>query len=292
MRKRIILYGGLGNQMFQYSLFLYLKSIHGQEILLDQTFINKFKIHNGFVLPKIININLNYVVENRKFVFLYRIILYLLRKTKKVVTDRNLEDDIDNFEKGIIRLIKTRPIVYFGYFQSYQIVERVKEELFKNLNLNDSILNEYRERINNCQSISIHVRRGDYFSNKLERIYGNICNDLYYKKAISVIKNRVENPFYFVFTDDLEWVKHNMTNILGLNYEIVSNNYTNVDYIELSYMSLCKHNIISNSTFSWWGAYLNLNTDKIVIAPSKWTNIENRSKNILPPNWITINSEK
>ena len=122
--------------------------------------------------------------------------------------------------------------------------------------------------IESCpQSASIHIRRGDYFSPKNVSVYG-VCTEDYYHKAIGLIKNKELKVRFFVFTDDIEWVKEHIQldddMLIVPNYDI-----SQFAYIEL--MSLCKHHIISNSSFSWWGAVLNEQDDATVICPSKWT---------------------
>jgi hypothetical protein len=104
----------------------------------------------------------------------------------------------------------------------------------------------------------------------------------YYQKSINLINSRVKDPKYYVFSDDMDWVKKNL---IIKNAVYVEGNKGGVD---LQLMSLCKHNIIANSTFSWWGAWLNNNPEKIVISPKKWFNDMNMKNDIIPEDWIKI----
>jgi Glycosyl transferase family 11 len=137
------------------------------------------------------------------------------------------------------------------------------------------------------ESVSIHVRRGDYISN--ERIFNvhGVCPPDYFRLAITEVMNRVENPRFFIFSDEIKWVKANLE--LPMTSVFISENRSIKDHEELILMSKCSHNIISNSSFSWWGAWLNQRSDKIVIAPQKWfSDPALDPKDIVPPQWMKI----
>lgn len=151
---------------------------------------------------------------------------------------------------------------------------------------------ELRKSILGGNSISIHIRRGDYVNNpKWRSILGDICDLEYYNFAISRINERIEDPRFFIFSDDSNWSKDNLRldNAVYINW-----NSGDKSYIDMQLMSLCKHNIIANSTFSLMAAWLNNNSDKVVIAPSKWRNYHNdmTGKKFLPDNWIVFNNNK
>ncbi len=134
-------------------------------------------------------------------------------------------------------------------------------------------------------SISIHFRRADYLKHEISETIGVQPLEYYYK-AMSFIKTKVNNPHIFIFSDDIDWVRNNLKCDLNVSY--VSNNELK-DYEELLLMSKCQHNIIANSSFSWWGAWLNKNDDKIVVAPKKWfNNSVINTKDLIPIDWITI----
>lgn len=174
-----------------------------------------------------------------------------------------------------------------GYWQDLRYFEeehKVKD-YFKFREL-DSRNKKICGQIKNHNSISIHIRRGDYVKNSL---YEGICTLDYYKKAIDYIKKRVEEPHFYVFSNDIRWSREN----IGLKENEVDYIDWNVDvdsYKDMQLMSYCKHNIIANSSFSWWGAFLNRNSKKIVISPKIWNNLrsEESSNMLIRDEWIKI----
>jgi len=141
---------------------------------------------------------------------------------------------------------------------------------------NIEILKEVCERT----SVSIHIRRCDY----LQTPFKDVSTIEYYKKAINYIEERIEKPFYFIFSDDIVWVKQNFD---IPNSMIVDNNKAKDSWKDMYLISKCKHNINANSTFSWWGAWLNDNTEKIVITPRKFSLLY-ESNDIYPESWVKI----
>jgi hypothetical protein len=143
------------------------------------------------------------------------------------------------------------------------------------------------EQISRVNSVSLHVRRGDYVANlKVAAIHG-LCSKEYYASAIKFISKKVERPHFFVFSDDINWVENNFK----INYPCtyINQNFSNESYNDLRLMSLCQHNIIANSSFSWWGAWLNCNSEKIVIAPKKWfANSDKRCDDLIPEKWVRL----
>jgi hypothetical protein len=140
--------------------------------------------------------------------------------------------------------------------------------------------------ISSTNSVSIHFRRGDYLTNPSVMDLG-ICELEYYYKCVDNLAKIVPDPHFFILSDDPEWV----TNNIKINYPktIICINLNNNDSEDLRLMSLCKHNIIANSSFSWWGAWLNSNPDKLVFAPKKWFNKTDRTaEKLIPDTWITV----
>lgn len=133
-------------------------------------------------------------------------------------------------------------------------------------------------------TVSIHIRRGDYLSQQFSAGFGNCCPLAYYREAIHYMKTYLDDITFVLFSDDMDWVKMN----LPLDNAIYVDHNHGVDsWQDMYLMSMCQHNIIANSTFSWWGAWLNDNTDKIVIAPKRWwSSIEN--DDVVPESWIRM----
>lgn len=140
------------------------------------------------------------------------------------------------------------------------------------------------DSINSKNSISIHIRRGDYLNNDGIRVYGGICDSSYYKRAIEYYNDRIVNAHYYVFSDDIEWA---IQSFKSNTFTIVNPQREWDGFHDLYLMSLCKHHIIANSSYSWWGAWLGKNTDKIVLCPSKWYANHSQTSPICD-NWIRI----
>ena len=140
-------------------------------------------------------------------------------------------------------------------------------------------------KINKVHSVSIHIRRTDYLSEKMSKVY-RVCPISYYENAVNLIKKKYPNAFFFIFSDDISWAKENIT--FAKNAFFVSGQGVK-DEEELILMSRCQHNITANSSFSWWAAWLNNNPEKIVIAPKKWyINPENELPGLIPESWVKI----
>ena len=143
------------------------------------------------------------------------------------------------------------------------------------------------DAIDSSVSVSVHIRRGDYVTNRHTNAVHGVCPLSYYKKAMKFIEDRVAQPEYFVFSDDLDWVKGNLQTHSKVRF--VDNNRESNSYNDMHLMSLCKHSIIANSSFSWWGAWLGGNKDKIVVAPSQWfRDRELDSSDHIPSSWYRM----
>lgn len=166
-----------------------------------------------------------------------------------------------------------------GWFQSEYYFSDIKGILLREFVPKEKIRisRKMRDAINNEESISIHVRRGDYV-----RI-NNVVGKNYYQKAINIMRKKYKNPIFLVFSDDMTWAKNNLE--IDEKCIWVNEDRKLQDYEELFIMSRCKSNIIANSTFSWWAAWLNRNEDKCVVAPQKWFPTQGE---ITPKNWILI----
>ena len=255
--------GGLGNQMFQYAMYKSLEK-KGKLVKLDsKSFYETKKEHNGYELERIFDIKPNKPSKEDLEKFNENNINILDKIKRKVFGDKKFVYDTQEyvFNKNIYKLKNS---YLNGYWQSIKYFEGIEEDIRKDFqfkkvldNKNLEILNE----IENSNSVSIHIRRGDYMTPENYNMYGCIATPKYYKKAIKLIEEKIENPTFFVFSNDMEWVKKN-----------IDINSGDDSYKDMQLMSKCKHNIIANSSFSWWGAWLNANKNKIVVAPKQWIN--------------------
>ena len=284
--KIVKLMGGLGNQMFQYMFGQYLSKKYNEKIYYDVEFFKhyseseKLEIRNIELLKFNFDIEivdykkypfLNYNNRKEKFIYLLKGLLSLNRNTFNFVSDSKFTLISKIFS------IFFRNNYYIGYWQAYRYILDLEFKLKDSQNL---INTKVKEKILNSNAVSIGVRRGDYV--KLGAI---ICDIEYYKKAINLIDKKLDNPVFYIFSDDIEWCRKNIK-LSDKYFFVEANKDTPFENMEL--MSLCKHNIISNSTYEWWGAFLNKNKQKIVIYPKKWKFYETKKNKLIPSEWIKI----
>ncbi len=174
-----------------------------------------------------------------------------------------------------------------GYWQSEKYFKNIKDEIIKSFTPIHDIsekAKQYIKEIENSNSVSLHVRRGDYVDNTMFKGSGLTITEMpYYKDAIEFINSKVENPKFFIFSDDIAWCKENFEFLEDKTF--IDDTKSAIDDMVL--MSRCEHNIIANSTFSWWGAWLNRNKNKIVIAPKVWYKT-NHELHLAPKEWIKL----
>lgn len=266
--------GGLGNQMFQYAMYKSLEK-KGKLVKLDsKSFYETKKEHNGYELERIFDIKPNKPTKEDLEKFDENNISTLLKIKRKLFGDKKFVYDTKEyvFNKDVYKLKNS---YLNGYWQSIKYFEGIENDIKKDFRFKNQLDNKNLEILNeieNSNSISIHIRRGDYMSPENYNMYGCIATPTYYKKAIKVIEEKVENPTFFVFSNDMDWVKKNIQ--INSRVFYIDINSGNGSYKDMQLMSNCKHNIIANSSFSWWGAWLNENKNKIVVAPKKWINRE------------------
>jgi len=177
-----------------------------------------------------------------------------------------------------------------GYWQSekyFKHIESIIRNDFTYINETDSDNLKILNRIKGSESIAIHFRRGDYINNRKTNEVHGICSMEYYNSAVDYIAQKVSSPYFFIYSDDIEWVKRNLS--IKYNKMFVDINTPEKASNDLRLISNCKHQIIANSSFSWWGAWLNQNPEKIVIAPKKWFMDEKRNtSDLIPEKWIRL----
>lgn len=286
---------GLGNQMFQYAFILNYK-LKGEEIYFDLSPCRHSKKHNSYELERIFGIDMKEVSFWDKFkligpsfyistreITLLKLMNKIIQKIigeKFTINSKNYifekeHDKENNFNPNYLELVGDKYIS--GYFNSWKYFENIKEEikkLFAFPKILDSDKNNFEalNKIKNTESISIHVRRGDYIGSNLD-----VCDLDYYKQGVykvldelrkrSIVDNNIN---FFIFSDDIPWCRENFQFINNHKVWYIDWNKEQNSYKDMQLMSQCKHNIIPNSTFSWWGAYLNQNENKIVIVPEYW----------------------
>lgn len=292
------IFDGLGNQMFHYAFYKVLKNKKRNVKLDIVSTWNKYRLdHNGYELNRIFKINTDIatVEERNRFLknffigkplkrrnIISRIELKLLREKNLVYMWKEAKETITYNEN----YFRKNNIYFFSHYQTEKYFKNIEEDLKKEYTfplITDDKNKQILDKMKNTNSISVHVRRGDYITSKS---FKEICSLNYYKNAIKTIYRNVNKPYFFIFSNDIDWCRKNfdMENVI-----FVDNNKGNKSYIDMQLMSCCKHNIIANSTFSWWGAWLNDNKDKMVLSPNRWFNSVEGTCDIIPNDWYKIN---
>jgi len=288
MKKKYIvtIAGGLGNQMLQYGLYVYLKKKgYKCDLYLKPEAMND---HHGFGIEELFQ-GIQ-IPRNNYFINSY-LNFYTFLKKGTGFLNRRLETNTFNF------LYKSLPvqIINFPNWQDYTFFNEIDPESVGFCNFPEFTSEKNKKisgLVNHTTSISIHIRRGDYVNSvKWRKILGDICDLEYYNRAIKKIKELVNDPVFLVFSDDISWTKSNLQLPDAIYIE---GNNGDESFRDMQLMANCKHNIIANSTFSLMGAWLNRNPDKIVIGPGKWRNYHNdqTGEKFIPENWITIDNFK
>ena len=284
MTIKIKLSGGLGNQMFQFATGYALAKKNNVRLSLDLKYINKRQLFNGFELENVFNIYSKISFLNKQFNFKSLNFAEILNIFDK--SFYNFKEPHFHYSQNISNLPKHSFLDGYWqselYFKDYANEIREIYSFSPNLNKeNNLIIND----INNNNSISIHVRRGDFLLKQNNNHDTNLKE--YYLKAINDSSKFLKNPKFFIFTDDPIWVRENF--ILNHYNTIVDVNHGKKSFLDMYLMSLCKTNIIANSSFSWWGAWLNNKKDKIIYAPKNWFNDKSIcTDDLFPKSWIIL----
>lgn len=284
--------GGVGNQLFQYAFAMYLARKHNTKLKLDITEYKFWKLRK-FELDKF-KINADLATEREIKLFL-KYSYYIPKAFQSVFHNifKFLFPEIiyeEHFHFDRINLNLPDNIYLIGFWQSEKYFSDIEDILRKELILKESLSEKSKKLLNiiySTDSVSINFRRGEFVTNPdINRRHG-VLDLSYYKKAVQLIKQRIKRAHFFIFSDDIEWVLSNYK--LDDDVTFVDINYPDRVYEDLILGSKCKHNIIANSTFSWWTAWLNKNKNKIVIAPKNWFNrIESNTKDLIPEGWLKI----
>ena len=282
----IKLNGGLGNQLFQYSLGRKL-SIKNKDVfkldLSDFTKDNPRSYSLGYF-----NVIENFTSDEDVNKIKKSGVWKLVDKLKPYYKRSAIKYKGYDFDPNVLKL--SGNFYLDGYWQSEKYFKDIESVIREEITLKELSPYKHSELINNIKnsnSVSIHIRRGDYVTNKKFSSVYNLLDEKYYQEALKFIAEKIKDPLFFIFSDDINWVKQN----LNIPYPkiFVSGENEIKNYEELILMSLCKHNITANSSFSWWGAWLNKNADKIVISPDKWFNDKiSNAKDLIPENWVRL----
>ncbi len=285
--------GGLGNQMFQYALYLKLRSM-GKEVKFDD--INEYRGEDARpIVLAVFGIDYPRATWDEITAFTDGSMELKKRIRRNLFGRRAVEYE----EKGFFdpQVLSFDSMYLRGAFQSERYFEDIRDEVrstyqfpeLEEMHLPQKHYNNtksYLDRIEGCEAVALHMYRGDSRNN--EELYDGICTEKYYEGAVRYIQERYPEAVFFIFSNEPKWVKNWVISLmksqitesmsrqeiknLENRFVMVETNSEYTGYLDMLLMSRCRHNIISNSSFSWWGAWLNENPDKLICAPSRWIN--------------------
>ncbi len=286
------LVGGLGNQMFQYAAGLRLASARNTQLKLDLSAfedrtirtprcyeLGAFAVTAELADPE----EIAALVERGD-----RLLGRLAARWSHGRFSSPALERAFHFDPGVLSLADG--VVLRGYWQSERYFADAADQVRREFcwkrdpaGKNAAMIAD----ITNCNSVSLHVRRGDYLTNPDAHEMHGVCSIDYYQRAVAYIVDRVSDPTFFLFSDEPDWVRENLD--LRASVRLVDHNGPDAGSEDLRLMSRCSHHIIANSTFSWWGAWLNPNSDKIVVAPKQWFADDSLdTSDLLPASWVKL----
>ncbi|HET9747039.1 MAG TPA: alpha-1,2-fucosyltransferase [Chitinophagaceae bacterium] len=278
--------GGLGNQMFQFAAGKALAVSNNTILKLDVSEYDKNKLRSFDLLAFETEISfatrqeINELLPPNKWEKTFQYLSPL--KKRSYYRERSF-----SFDGKVPKLGKN---VYLkGYFQSEKYFAEAKDIVRKEFTLKEQLINhlaEFSSSLKNLNSVSIHVRRGDFSTSPETTAYHGTLDADYYNAALGLVRSRLTDPAFYIFSDDIEWTKNNfqVSNAIFVSGQITKNHFE-----DLYLMTQCKHNIIANSSYSWWGAWLNNNPGKVVIAPKKWFSKGPKdTRDLIPRQWLRI----
>ena len=282
--------GGLGNQLFQYALGRYLSHTKNTTLQLDTAsyHIDRLRVYrlDCFQIEASASDRLPFFATDGRLKRLNSLIQGfkgVFSKPYQIIKERDF-----SFDPGVLEC--SDQAYLDGFWQSEQYFLPIAQVIRQDLRLKNPLpthLQELALQIESCNAVALHVRRGDYVSNPITTAYHGVCSVEWYEKAAAHMMAKVEKPTFFVFSDDYEWVRENLR--LNAPTVFIPPSPDGQECNDLHVMSLCQHNIIANSSFSWWGAWLNANPKKIVIAPQQWfAGGKHNTKDLIPHSWIRL----
>lgn len=285
--------GGLGNQMFQYACgrAVSLRSNQSFRIITDQ--FKEYILHNGYELERVFQLPVKLATKSElnallgwqkspKFRHLFG------RPSLCWATGQNwCNEPFFSYWSGIRNV--QRAVYMHGYWQSERYFNDVADVIRQDFTFSmpwDDIDQAVLKRMRSAESVSIHIRRGDYTQGKNQKIFA-LCGIEYYRDAIRYLRQRFPDISLFVFSDNPDWVDAELKSEFG-KIETVRHNIGDRSANDMRLMSQADHHIIANSSFSWWGAWLNPSPEKIVIAPRQWFLNGTVDKDLVPSSWVRL----
>lgn len=283
--------GGLANQIFQYALGRRLAIDRNTDLMLDTASYRYDRLReyrlDVFNIKASASDSLPFVATDSRFKYVNHIfqkIKSLFTKPYQIIKEKGFPFDPTILECSDQAYLD-------GFWQSEQYFDSVAQIIREDLALKTPITGELKKLAEQIKatpnSVSLHVRRGDYVSNPVTTAFHGVCGVDWYMQAAGMMEERLSNPTFFVFSDDYEWAKANLH--FQSNAVFIKPSPDGQECNDLHVMSLCQNNIIANSSFSWWGAWLNTNPNKIVIAPKVWfVGGPQDTRDLIPSSWVRI----
>lgn len=289
------LMGGLGNQLFQYSLGRRLSIERGSDLILDLKLVGRdyediyahdFQLDDFDINAEVTDSSDRQLGPDEVRRKAVKGASMLSPRLSTMLFGEYRETAQYEFDPAVLNL--SGDVTLHGYWQSWKYFDTIREELLSELTLKNgsSVENQRLEsEIAVSTAVSLHVRRGDYVN------MGMDLPPAYYRRALQRITEDLNNPTVFVFSDDMEWVRQNESEVVpdsDIEIRYVTGNSIEDPHEDMRLMWSCDHNVISNSTFSWWGAWLNRKDEKRIVAPQSWFSQDVSELDIVPPEWDTV----
>ena len=282
---------GLGNQLFQYALGRSLALQHKTSLYFDLSYYRQAYETDTLRAFKLDRFNIDYeVLNNSPYLYVSKFTKLLPNRTLKPLF-RFVQEKHFHFDAGV-RKASAAFVTLDGFWQSERYFGEnepiIRQDLQFNRETGDTFARYKTEIAQSQQPVSLHIRRGDYVNHpEFSKSFGFLGLD-YYQAAIALLKSRFASFKLFIFSDDPEWVRENL--ITDVDYTLVVNTGADADLDDLHLMSLCSHHVIANSSFSWWGAWLNADPDKVVIAPKTWfrNKPDWNTADLVPTSWLRV----
>lgn len=285
--------GGLGNQMFQYAAGLAVACRVASDVRFDTEWFDNNHAHQGLELKRVFGLEL----PKPSIADLQKVLGVCARPVvRRLLSRRSL------------RSLRPKALVIEPHFHYWAGIEHLPDDVYLDgywqsekyfSCIADTIRQQFRfiepldprnaaliDEMQRCESVSLHIRRGDFVSDpRASRVHGVDLSE-YYPAAVATMVEKTGAERFYVFSDDPQWVIEHLR--LPVPYTVVDHNRGAASYRDMQLMSACRHHIIANSTFSWWGAWLNPRPDKIVIAPRRWFNVVQDTRDLYCPGWIVL----
>lgn len=277
--------GGLGNQLFQYSFYKKQLSL-GKDAYMDLSYFDNKENHLNWEVDKLCG-DVKVCTTAQKYKYAQRV-GGIARRLRRIFGSKKShvfeQQGSGYFDADMLKLDN----VYFeGYWQTEKYFKDVRKDILESIKFPEFKSKEtadYAQQIKDTDnSVSIHIRRGDYL--KFKFVYGNIPESGYYEDAIEYMRKELGNPKFYVFSDDIEWCRNRFESISNIVY--VEHREESPSYEDMQLMSMCKSHIIANSSFSWWGAWLDDKHAGITVAPKQWL-ASKATPDICPDDWIRL----